>query len=87
MKELFVLIALFFSLNSMASMTHKSDVGNEPSQAKKELALKCFSEAVSSGCRSPQEDRQSFRECVKERMDSFSSECETFMSRLYGRKN
>ncbi len=87
MKNLFIVIAFLISVNSMASMSHKSDMGTEPSEAKKELAQGCFSEAVSSGCHSPQEDRQSFRECVRERMDSFSTECETFMSRLYGRKN
>lgn len=86
MKNLLVLLAFLFSVNALASMSHKSGIGAEPSETKKELAHGCFSEALSSGCHSPGEDRQSFRECVRDKLDTFSPECQTFISRLYGRR-
>ncbi len=67
-------------------MSHKSGIGAEPSETKKVLAHACFSEALASGCHSPREDRHNFRICVRDKMDSFSIECQTFISKLYGRR-
>lgn len=86
MKNFILLVALIFSYNALASMSHKSGIGAAPTVEKKEIAHACFSEALVSGCHSPREDRHNFRICVRDKMDSFSSECQTFISRLYGRR-
>ncbi len=86
MKNFIVLVACLYSISSFASMSHKAGIGAPPSKAKKELSHACFSEALASGCHSPREDRRNFRVCVRDKMDSFSPECQSFISQLYGRR-
>lgn len=84
MKTLLFTFSFLLSLNSFASMEHKSGDGAPPTPAQEKLARKCFSEAITSGCRDPEWDRRDFHACVREQLGSFSSDCKSFIKKLYG---
>ena len=87
MKQIFLLAALAYSWHSFAHVEYRPGDEGVPTAARTSLAKQCFSEAVSSGCHHPREGREEFRTCIKDQMGSLSSGCQTFMSRLYGKKN
>ena len=86
MKYALCSFAVVFTLNASAGLIHKDGQGQEPSAARTQMAKQCFDEAISSGCRHPREGRQEFRSCVRENLETFSSECRGFITRKYGRK-
>lgn len=86
MKYSFSVLILALSFSARAGLVHKDGQGNPPSEARAKMARECFNEAISSGCKSPREGRQEFRKCVRDSMETFSSECRAFITRKYGRK-
>lgn len=86
MKKLILLTSLVLSSLALADMVHQTGNGVAPSSDKLNLAHQCFSEAITAGCRSPREDRANFRECVRDNAETFSSDCQAFVTRIYGKK-
>jgi hypothetical protein len=87
MKNFILLAALTLSVEAYANADYRAGDEDVPTKARTQTARQCFSEAVSSGCRHPREGREEFRACVRDQMGSFTSGCQTFMSRLYGKGN
>jgi hypothetical protein len=85
MKNIILLAALTFSWHAFSSANHRAGDEGIPTASRINTSRQCFSEAVSSGCRHPNEGREEFRSCVREQMESFSSGCQTFMTKLYGK--
>lgn len=87
MKQIMLLAALAYSWQSFAHIDYRPGDEEVPTEARKSLAKQCFSEALSSGCQHPRENRKEFRECIKDQVGSLSTGCQTFMTKLYGKRN
>lgn len=87
MKNFILLAALAFSWHSLAHIEYRPGDEGRPTALRAQVAKECFSEAVSSGCRHPRDGREQFRSCVRDQMPSFTTGCQTFMARLYGKAN
>lgn len=87
MKNFILMCALTFSLQSLAHVHYRAGDEAVPTPKRAQTAKQCFSEALSSGCGHPRENREEFRLCVRDQVGSFSPDCQAFITRLYGKGN
>ena len=86
MKIYLLVGALIFSSVALADLEHTPGQGESPSKQKLSLSRGCFNEIDNKGCGRPGEDHEVFIACLDENKKNLSTNCQSFVERLYGKR-
>jgi len=86
MKKLCFIISFLFTTNLLADLEHIAGQGASPGTKNLTLAQGCFIEISEQGCGHPRDDREIFVTCVNDKMDHLTPSCQSFFTKLYGKR-
>lgn len=82
MKNILAILGLVFVMNSNASTTGNKYV--HPSDSEISQNRSCFESLEVQGCRTEEEDREQYRSCMSDALDSLDDHCKKMFLKLYG---
>lgn len=85
MKNFSIVLIFVFSVNVFGSIEYVEGEQSKATKAEITRNRSCFKELASEGCRDPGEDSKQFRSCMSEVYPRLSTNCQTLMSKLYGK--
>lgn len=85
MKNFSIVMFFVFSLTAFGSIEYVESEQSKATPAEISRNRSCFKELASEGCRDPGEDTQQFRTCMSEVYPRLTKNCQTLMSKLYGK--
>ncbi len=83
MKNLFLVLVMFLSLQAYADITAVEAVSQQPTQAVIASNRACFSSLATLGCGDPADDIAHFRSCLNNVFPDLKKSCQNLMSDLY----
>lgn len=86
MKGTILFILILLTKNSFASLEYSKGQEGIISEKKLSQQHSCFKEISDAGCGHPRENQIFFKACLEEKVELLSPGCQTFFTKLYGRK-
>jgi hypothetical protein len=87
MKYIFICSFMLFLSNAGASIEYSAKEDVKPTEAEITRNRSCFHELSQNGCGDPGENLKEFRTCLHDVFPKLTDNCQTMMSKLYGKKN
>lgn len=84
--KLFVMTALLFSFFAHADLEHREGQESKPTVENLSRSRGCFKEIKEQGCGHPRENQDFFSFCLQLKLESLTSDCQGFFSKLYGKR-
>ncbi len=82
-----VSIFLISGTQVQASLEHRSDFENTPSEKRLSVARGCFRQMKELGCGHPRDGQENFERCLQSERKVLSINCQKFFARLYGEED